>query len=266
MATIVALLSDATHRLDLESAIDQARRWKEPHLLAMADSWPRLQTLCRQFVPPLVVVGSQEARQGISSGALATLRATCPSTAVLVYGVADGLAPSDLVFLGELGARYLERSRTGSPLDLLEATRAALSAGMASEISRSLAGVLPDWLVPGIQFAVATAPSGPSPADLARVCNCSRATLDRRLRNAGLPTAESLLIWCRLLHAAALLRDQDRGSESTARSLGWSDASGLRHHLRRYAGMAVPELRRPDALDVLLGRFFEAVYRGREEG
>lgn len=259
MATILALVSDATYRSDLESAIDQAMRWKEPHSLALVDSWSGLRATCRRLVPPLVVLGSQDARQGIDSGALAALRTTCPSTAVLVYGAADGLASTDLVALGQLGVRYLEPSRTGSHLDLVEAIRDALATGLASRISQSLAGVLPDWLLPGIEFAIASAAAGPSPEELARACDGSRSTLDRWLGEAGLPTAERLLIWCRLFHAAVLLRDPKRGLESTARNLGWSDGSGLRHHLRSYAGMGVEEVRRPGGVEVLLRRFSEVI-------
>ncbi|HEX2209648.1 MAG TPA: helix-turn-helix domain-containing protein, partial [Longimicrobium sp.] len=67
-------------------------------------------------------------------------------------------------------------------------------------------------------------------------------TLRRRLQAAGLPPAEQLLAWRRLLHAARLLEDPQRSVQSVSRSLGFSTASAFRRSLRALTGLRPAEV------------------------
>ena len=93
---------------------------------------------------------------------------------------------------------------------------------------------------------------------LAARAGCSPRTLRRTLAAAGLPTAEQLLAWRRLLHAARLLEGADRSAENVARALDFSSGAAFRRSLRALTGLHPRDLARAGGLDLLATRFLRA--------
>jgi AraC-like DNA-binding protein len=70
-----------------------------------------------------------------------------------------------------------------------------------------------------------------------------RKTLVNRAQSAGLPPPAALISWCRLLHAAYMLRDPRATVERVALDLDFGSGTALRNMFRRYLGLRPKEVR-----------------------
>lgn len=143
--------------------------------------------------------------------------------------------------------------------DIVPLTRAALRRAdallCARQVVDGVRAITPDWLLPFVEFCAGRAGAAGNVAAFVAHAGLKRRTLDSRIRRAGLPTAEAILGWCRILHAAWRL---DRSSDSVERiafAIGLTSASALRNYYRRYAGVSPTEARVRGGFSVLLDRF-----------
>jgi transcriptional regulator GlxA family with amidase domain len=101
--------------------------------------------------------------------------------------------------------------------------------------------------------------------DVVEGAGSHRRTLDSRLRRAGLPTAERILGWCRVLHAAWRLDRSEDSVERVALAIGLTSASALRNYYRRYAGVPPTEVRAHGGFALLLDHFRAEFSRPRRQ-
>jgi len=151
--------------------------------------------------------------------------------------------------------------------DIVPLTLAALRRAdillCANHIVDGVRAIAPDWLLPFVEFCAARTGAAGNVAALVEHTGLKRRTLDSRIRRAGLPTAEAILGWCRVLHAAWRL---DRSSDSVERialTIGLTSASALRNFYRRYAGVPPTAARAGGGFSVLLDRFCAELSVGR---
>jgi AraC-like DNA-binding protein len=143
--------------------------------------------------------------------------------------------------------------------DVMPLTKAALRRAdvrlCAQFVSDAVRGRVPASLVPFIEYCAGRTSSRSCVPDVVGLAGLKRRTLDSRLRRAHLPTAEKILGWCRVLHAAWRL-DRSAGSvEHIALGMGLTSASALRNYYRRYAGVPPTEARDRGGFVFLLDRF-----------
>jgi AraC-like DNA-binding protein len=98
--------------------------------------------------------------------------------------------------------------------------------------------------------------------DAATTSRIARRTLDERLRRASLPTAEEIIGWHRILHAAWALDQPGHTVERVAHELEFSAPSALRNLYRRHLGRTPSETRDGGGFDTVLGDFRERLRRG----
>ena len=79
---------------------------------------------------------------------------------------------------------------------------------------------------------------------------------------AGLPSPGCLISWCRLIHAAYLLRRPDRTIEQTALMLRFGSGTALRLMCRRYLGIRASRVRELGAHHYVLSRLIEDIAEG----
>jgi AraC-like DNA-binding protein len=121
----------------------------------------------------------------------------------------------------------------------------------------------PARIICGVFDLVAYTP-GARVADVARMFGIPRRTLDARLARLGLPSSGALLNRCRVLYAAALLRDPGRSVNRVSALMGFSSGPGLRNLIRRHIGVRPCDLRDASLAGRLLPELFTPAARAHQ--
>jgi AraC-like DNA-binding protein len=144
-------------------------------------------------------------------------------------------------------------------LDVKPLTRAALRRAdallCAEQVLDAIRDGVPDWLLQFVEFCAGRSGTGWNVTSMVEHAGLKRRTLDSRLRRAGLPTAESILGWCRVLRAAWRLDRSGDSVERVALAIGLTSASALRNFYRRYAGLSPTAARTSGGFAFLLDEF-----------
>lgn len=109
-----------------------------------------------------------------------------------------------------------------------------------------IASDVPSGLRPLVRAALAQAEAPPTVRSLAAALGIHRKTVWSRCRRHGVPNAQALLTWCRLLTAAEVLRQESRPVEQVAEELAFASATALRNAVRRHLATTPTALRDGD--------------------
>ncbi|MBW3571148.1 MAG: hypothetical protein KY467_08580 [Gemmatimonadetes bacterium] len=254
MARILALLPDpaAAERLRAAVAVNRARASLGE--LTFASAWGDLLRQARAHPPDLVVFDPDAAVDGVEG--FGQLRADQPAVALLPYGRFDGGRARVLLRLSLVGVRdVVIRGRDDEPDAIRDRVARSLSRRVVDTVCERVSDLFPAPLRPLLQYLLENACTPLDPARAARSQYCHPKTLRARLRQAGLPSLNRLIVWTRLFYAAHLLAGTGRSAEQVARVLGYPSAAALRAQVQRYARTHVRELRGPRGLELLLERF-----------
>jgi AraC-like DNA-binding protein len=228
--------------------------------LAFAEAWGDLLCQARARAPDLVVFDPEAAADVAAWEQLAA--AAQPTVELLPYGRFDGVRARMLLRLSTLGVREVViRGQDDEPPALRARVAELLSSRFLDQAEQSLRARFPDELRPLLRHLLANACAPLDPARAARSQFCHPKTLRARLRRAGLPSLNRLIVWTRLFYAAHLLGGSGRSVEQVAQAIGYPSSAAFRAQVHRYAGVNVCELRRADGLERLLARFHAAVER-----
>lgn len=254
MARIIALLPHpaAAERLRAAMAPDCTRAGGAE--LAFARSWGDLLCQARVQPPDLVVFDPDAAPDGVER--CEELHKHQPSVALLPYGKFEGGRARILLRLSAVGVHdVVIRGSDDQPPALRERVRSVLSSRFAAVVTARVGDLFPEPLHPLLAHLLANACTPLDPQRVGRSQFCHPKTLRVRLRHAGLPSLNRLIVWTRLFFAAHLLADGRRSPEQVARDIGYPSAAAFRAQVQRYAGIHVRELRTAHGLDRLLERF-----------
>ena len=231
------------------------QEWRD-HVASLLDPWMDLAFVAttRELVDHACVkvpdialwhLGSSVDTDDSCIAALRRFRARSPRTVILAYcGVSARVAPL-LVTAGRAG---IDGLLLRGHHDLLGSIRCHLADDSPDAFSRRVVArlMLPDgpaWQV--VAHCVRRAMSTVLTVEqLAGELGIHRKTLHNWLRSAGLPSAQQVIGWSRLLLAAALLEAPSRSVASVASRVGFSSEPAFRGMLARYTGLTPTELRR----------------------
>jgi hypothetical protein len=254
MARVLALLP---HSAD----VDRLRRALAPRPTAPVYELAFAATSCEllqqaRAKPPDLVVFDPDA--GVP--ACAALRACRPTPALLPYGRFDGARARVLLQLSHLGVcEVIIRGQDDEPAAIRARVEELLAGRFLHEVSTALHDLFPDPLRPLLRHLLIHAGSSLCPEQAARSQFCHSKTLRERLRRAGLPPLNQLIVWTRLFRVAHLL-GMGQTVPHVTRALGYPSAAALRVQLQRYSGLSVRDLHCPEGNERLLARF-RAVHR-----
>ena len=113
--------------------------------------------------------------------------------------------------------------------------------------------------------AVEAVMTGGQPKDLARALGFSPSTLLRWCQRSQLPNPRRLLLWLRILFAAALVDDPGHTVFSVALACGYSGDQALRRAIRSVVPHTPSELRELGAFDTVSGAFFGELAELRDD-
>lgn len=239
MARVLALLPHPAAAERLRLALMPEPR--APHYeLAFARAWAELLSQARAHPPDLVVFDPDAADR---DDAYEQLAGAHPAVALLPYGRFDGGRARILLRLSLLGVREVViRGQDDEPPAIRERVRGLLSRRFVDEVADALADLFPGALRTLLEYLLANAGVPLDPARAARSQFCHPKTLRARLRRAGLPSLNRLIVWTRLLHAAHLLAGTGRSVAQVARTMGYPSPAAFRAQVHRYAGICAGQL------------------------
>ena len=227
-------------------------------VVARSSSWDRLQWLIRERPATGVVLDTgglppvPEPDEGI-----ADLRRRFPSLA-LVLVFRPQADRTMLLRLGRAAIAHLEvvPGENVWP-EIARALARAESAGTRSTVSRALGIRLPPPQRHIVRAAMDGVLLGWKTDDLADWAGWTRPHLSVRLKEEGLPSAGSILLWARLLHASQWLTEPGRSAESVSRQLGYANGPVFRRALRNYLDATPTQVVRRGGLDYALRLFLD---------
>lgn len=202
-----------------------------------------------------------------------------PTPAVAITNLQAVRARSDVGIVvwteDDAAERYFDLGQAGvegvvGPRSPAATVRSRVAAAIAEARGRRIRAMLPeswpDKAAEALQWAVAHGDSRVSVEELASGVGSSPSALQAFLRDERLPTPSRLLLWGRLVLAAARLADPSRTSESVAYSVGYATAGAFSRAMKAQTGRTPGQLRTPDAMRDVLNALIERHGGPREGG
>lgn len=243
MAVILILASRPAAADRLRRAVQMERAEGAAHVLHVARDWAELAERAARAGAALAFVDPYHGG-AFAAAELRRLRARAPGLELVAYADFAARPAADAFALAGLGVRaVISAAGEGDAALLRQALARHLNAAPCDAVLARITQRLPPRLRERLEPVLCAGETPASAAALAAAARCSPRTLRRVLRAAGLPPADELLAWHRLLHAARLLDDPHRTADGVARTLGYSSGSALRRTLKRLAGVRPRELR-----------------------
>jgi AraC-like DNA-binding protein len=239
----VLVLSGSPAALDrLRRAVRMETAGGVPHALRIARGWGELFDLAARTPVGLAFVDPY-ADGRLAEPEIRRLRERHPRLEVVAYADFAGRTAEDPFALAQVGVRaVVELGARDETRTLARCLDQHLNAGAVDQALACVCARAPEGMRGWLERALCSANAPATAAELAVVARCSPRTLRRTLRAAGLPPAEQLLAWRRLLHGARLLEDPRRTVQGVARALEFSSASAFRRSLRALTGLRPAEL------------------------
>jgi len=252
--TAVGLLQDRVARAQVLDAI-RGR--------GQAIFYDRAAELREHIAAKPVDVTLVECRDAAGLSALALieeLRRDYPRLPIIAFVVPGRTPTADILAIGRLGVHELVmRGFDDVGIALAAALESATHRCAGSRVLAALQPYLPRDVLPLVRYALERAAYEPSVVQAAEYLGVHPKTLTYRLRQAALPPPSTLIGWCRIFLAAAMLEEPGRSVAQIALSLNFASSAALRGMLRRYTGMRPSEIRMSGGLDVLMMCFLETV-------
>lgn len=249
MAVLAILQADArvTARLSGALSVD--------HRVVVCDTWELLRQTLGDVTFDGCLVDAEHPSRDEAMRRIASLRERWPGLALVACveagedqgyfdlggAGADGVLPSDSI----------QGGRARSIVD------DALAMARAARISGELRDRYPDPAADAIGWAVENAGPDTSVEKLAAALGHTPRSLRQALEEAGFPGPTRVLLWGRLLLAAARLDRDGRTVEDVAFSLGYSTATSLSRAMKRQTGLTPREVSELGGME----RVREALFR-----
>lgn len=243
MAVLAILQPDARAEARLTEALAGV------HDLVAGPDWTAIDRILAARTVDACLVDADHPDRDSACARIAAIRARHPDVAIIARVEGDGA--EGLFELGALGVEGIflgdaNASRIRADVDL------ALRSARGKLVRRRLEVAFPEPGPAVLGWAMKHAGPDATVERLAAGLGLTPAVLRDRLQEAGLPSPARLLVWGRLLLAAARLGDGGRRLEDVAFSLGYSTASALTRAMRLHTGFTPSEVVRPDGMPAVL--------------
>lgn len=257
----VLLVRDRTDRAKLAEALRGRAR------PVFVDSAQDLEQRVSRSVDPIIaVIAEPRDADGVPSApALARLHALRPGLSLVGYCDAGHEYSSDILELAIAGVHELMFRRLDESRHVLASVLARATHATAAE--HVLAIVLPQLPAAAatyVGYCVHHAREDFDVEQLAAAFGLHRKTLGIRCREAGLPTPNALIAWCRLFVVAHLLAEGDRLVDDVALALDFPSPGALRNLVKRYTGGRPLDLRAGGGVRAVVACFLRPDAFGRD--
>jgi D-alanyl-D-alanine carboxypeptidase/D-alanyl-D-alanine-endopeptidase (penicillin-binding protein 4) len=217
----------------------------DQHEVALAHSWSGLERILAGEPLDGCIVDADWPGREEAVAEIRRIRQAHPGIAIVAHAdVAQG--DPELFRFGRIGVDgivlAIPPGGYGNRGGIRHAVERALSFARAERVRSALQGRYGAFGADAVAWAVEHARGAPDVATFAAAMGRSRRTLRAALRADGLPAANRVLVWGRLLLAGAYLARDHRTVEETAYALGYSSANALGRAMKRETGHSPSEV------------------------
>lgn len=260
---IPRLVALVVGRLDRARLIDAARGVTT---LEFVDTLEEFEEAVIRSTPIVTMVLTEPFdRARTPSAPLVTrLRSVRPDLSVIAYLTRGNAA--DFLALARAGAHDVVFRGEDTKQALLDALSRASAEVAGATVLRALEDILVPEALALVAYCLEYAHAKTTTDDVARHLGVHRKTLVQRCRAAGLPAPAALIVWIRLMVAAAMLDAPGRLVEDVASALSLRSPQVLRNSFKRYTGRRATELREAGGLLAVIAAFRHPKAYGRGPG
>ncbi len=254
-ATVLALISGAPARARIQDAlrgryaVEFVDRVAELHAQAAA-----LHLIYGMVIEP------HDADNVSTEAAIRFVRTTQPHVPVIAYCRAGHSHSADVKAMALAGVHellFVGIDDTGTALrDVLSVAR---QASVGEIVAAALTPLVPERLWPFVRYVTGHPGEAQRVAGVARALGHHRKTLVNHCAQAGLPSPQELLAWCRLAVIGHLLGTSKCTIEAISLQLDFPSDTALRNLVKRYVGMKASDVRAAGGLVVVVAAFERAV-------
>lgn len=236
--SIIAALVPGPQRLQrLHAAV------RDGHTIVTCDTMPELLAVCTRD-PVHVAVLDLDAAGAPSFDLMRELRREAPRVALVAYVT---LTPERIRHIFDAGRYGFDELVVADVDDTPSRFARAIEKAGARGVGNLVRALLPPALDPiardAVLVSITRAHEAPTPPALARILGVPLHIVRRSLAAAGLPAPHRLVVWARLLVAAALLDETHRSADRIALALRFPSGSAFRNCCRRYLDATPSEIR-----------------------
>lgn len=251
MSVVVALIRNEARLQRLRAAA------RDTHSLVPCDSWDELLGACDGHVVHVAVLDLEalSALSGPNFDPVRLLKQRCPRIALIAY---VALSQERVRHIFDAGRYGFEELVIADMDDGPSAFARALDRGAARGVAGLVRAGLPPAIDPlahdALLISITRAHERLTPASLVRILGISSRQLSRVLAGCGYPSAHKLIMWGRLIVAAALLDDTRHSADRIALTLSFPSGSAFRNNCRRYLRAKPLEVRQRGGADWVLAQ------------
>jgi AraC-like DNA-binding protein len=237
MSVIVTLISNPGRLARVRSAA------RDSHTVIACDDWEQIFSTCDGRVVHAAVLDLETAASP-SFDSIRRFKRLNPTVALIAY---TAYAPDRIHHVFDAG-RYGFEALVVADLDdgpsaFSRAIEKASARGVAGMVKAGISAAADPMATDALLTAITRAHERLTPATLAHELGVGGRRLSRALSASGYPSAHKLIMWGRLIVAAALMDGTRHSTDRIALTLRFPSGSAFRNNCRRYLGAKPSEIR-----------------------
>jgi len=237
VSVIVSLTSHSGRLARIRSAA------RDSHTVIACDSWEQIFSTCRDRMVHAAVLDLETAASP-SFDSIRRFKRMNPTVVLIGYTTCTLERVHHIFDAGRYGFEALVIADIDDgPSAFSRAIERASARGVAAMVRNNLAPAVDPLATDALLTAITRAHERLTPASLAQEMGVGGRRLSRGLAASGYPSAHKLIMWGRLIVAAALMDGTRHSTDRIALTLRFPSGSAFRNNCRRYLGATPSEIR-----------------------
>ena len=259
MSVILTLINHPGRLARLRSAA------RESHTIIACESWEQMFSACDGRLVHAAVLDLESAATP-TFDAIRRFKRLNSGVALIAYTTYSLESVHHIFDAGRYGFEALViADMDDGPSAFSRAIERASARGVAGMVKNGLAAAADPVAADALLTAIIRAHERLTPAALAREMGIGARRLSRALAASGYPSANKLIMWSRLIVAAALMDGTRHSTDRIALTLSFPSGSAFRNNCRRYLGATPSEIRSRGGAKLVFGALRDQI-AGRRPG
>ncbi len=259
MSVIVTLINHPGRLARLRSAT------RDSHTVIACDSWEQIFASCDGRMVHAAVLDLEPAVNP-SFDSIRRFKRLHPGIALIAYTANTADRIHHIFDAGRYGFEALVIvDLDDGPSAFSRAIERASARGVAGMVKGDLEPATDPMATDALLTVITRAHERLTPAALSREMCVSSRRLSRALAISGYPSAHKLIMWGRLIVAAALMDGTRHSSDRIALTLSFPSGSAFRNNCRRYLGAKPSEIRARGGARLVFSLLREGIVRNQSQ-
>jgi AraC-like DNA-binding protein len=253
MSVILTLISNPGRLARLRAAA------RDSHTIIACDDWEQAFATCDGKMVHAAVLDLETAATP-SFDSIRRFKRLNPGIALIAYTTYSADRAHHIFDAGRYGFEALVvADLNDGPSAFSRAIEKASARGVASMVKGGLAPAVDRLASDALLAAITRAHERLTPASLAHELGVGGRRLSRALSVSGYPSAHKLIMWGRLIVAAALMDGTRHSTDRIALTLSFPSGSAFRNNCRRYLSAKPSEIRAQGGATLVFNRLRESI-------